>query len=139
MTATLSPGLQQLLREPSYCQLATLMLDGSPQLTEVWVDTDGQHILINTAEGRQKVRNVRRDPRVAVNVFDPTNAWRIAEIRGRVVEVTTEGADELIDQLAAKYLGQERYPFRQPDEIRVTLKIAAEKIHATGLDTAGRQ
>ena len=70
----------------------------------MWVDTDGEHILVNTAEGRQKVKNIRRDPRVAVNVVDPDNAWRLAMVRGRVVEVTTEGADRLIDELAKKYL-----------------------------------
>src|SRR3712207_5066780 len=77
MPETMSSGLVQLLREPAYCQIATLMPDGSPQVTQVWVDTDGEHILVNTAEGRQKERNVRRDPRVAVNVVDPENAWRI--------------------------------------------------------------
>src|SRR5215213_5157651 len=74
MAAPLSPGLQRLLREPSYGEIATVMPDGSPSIAQVWVDTDGEHILINTAEGRQKTRNVRRDPRVAVNVVDPANA-----------------------------------------------------------------
>jgi PPOX class probable F420-dependent enzyme len=134
MAAELSPGFQKLLREVAFCQLATLMPDGSPHLTQVWVDTDGRHILINTAQGRQKVRNVRRDPRVAVNVVDPTNAWRITSVRGRVVEMTTAGADQLIDQLAKKYIGADTYPFRQPGEVRVTLKIAAERINAAGLD-----
>ena len=105
MATTMSPGLLKLLREPAHCQIATLMPDGSPQITQVWVDTDGEHILVNTAEGRQKTRNVQRDQRVAVNVIDPANAWRLASIRGRVVDVTTEGADDLIDQLAHKYLG----------------------------------
>jgi PPOX class probable F420-dependent enzyme len=134
MAAELPPGFQKLLREAAFCQLATLMPDGSPQLTQVWADTDGRYILINTAEGRQKVRNVRRDPRVAVNVVDPANAWRIASVRGRVVEITTEGADRLIDQLAKKYIGADTYPFRQPGEVRVTLKIAADRINAAGLD-----
>ena len=127
MPAAISPRLQKLLQEPAYCQLATLMPDGSPQNTQVWVDTDGKHILINTAQGRQKERNVQRDPRVAVNVVDPTNAWRIAMVRGRVVEITTDGADELIDQLAKKYLNEETYPFRRPEEVRVTLKILPER------------
>ena len=134
--ATVSPGFQKLLREPAYCQLATLMLDGSPQVTQVWVDTDGKHILINTAQGRQKERNVRRDPRVAVNVVDPANAWRIAMVRGRVVDITTEGADRLIDQLAKKYLNEDSYPFRQPEEVRVTMKILPEKINEIGLEEA---
>jgi len=134
MAETLSPGFQKLLREPAHCQIATLMPDGSPQVTQTWVDTDGQYILINTADSRQKVRNVRRDPRVAVNVIDPGNAYRVASVRGRVVEVTTEGADEQIDRLAKKYLGQETYPFRNPSEQRVILKIEPAKINASGLD-----
>ena len=134
MAAALSAGFQKLLREPAYCQLATLMPDGSPQLTQTWVDTDGEHILINTFEGSQKVRNVRRDPRVAVNVVDPTQAWRIANVRGRVVAVTMEDADRHIDQLARKYLGAETYPFRRPDQVRIILKIAAEKVNTIGLD-----
>ena len=136
MAATISPGFQKLLQEPAYCQLATLMPDGSPQNTQVWVDTDGKHILINTAQGRQKERNVQRDPRVAVNVVDPTNAWRIAMVRGRVVEITTDGADELIDQLAKKYLNEETYPFRRPEEVRVTLEILPDKINEIGLEEA---
>ncbi len=136
MPATISPGFQKLLQEPAYCQLATLMPDGSPQVTQVWVDTDGEHILINTAEGRQKERNVRRDPRVAVNVVDPANAWRIAMVRGRVVDVTTAGADQLIDQLAKKYLNEDTYPFRQPEEVRIILKILPEKINEIGLEEA---
>ena len=136
MPATISPGFRKLLQEPAYCQLATLMPDGSPQNTQVWVDTDGEHILINTAQGRQKERNVQRDPRVAVNVVDPTNAWRIGMVRGRVVKVTTVGADQLIDQLAKKYLDEETYPFRRPEEVRVTLKILPDKINEIGLEEA---
>jgi len=126
MPDTISPGFRKLLQEPAYCQLATLMPDGSPQVTQVWVDTDGEHILVNTAQGRQKELNVRRDPRVAVNVVDPTNAWRLAMVRGRVVDVTTAGADQLIDQLAKKYLNEDTYPFRRPEEVRITLKILPE-------------
>lgn len=135
MAAVLTAGMVQLLKEKSYCQLATIMPDGSPQLTETWVDTDGQHILINTAESRQKARNARRDPRVAVQVFDPASDYRIFAVRGRVAEITREGADAMIDQLAKKYLGQDTYPFRQPDEVRVILKILPEKIvMSQGLD-----
>lgn len=78
----LSPGLQKLLGESAFCQVATLMPDGSPQVTQVWVSTDGEHFLVNTYEGAQKLRNMRGDPRVAVNVVDPANAWRLANIRG---------------------------------------------------------
>ena len=134
MAAPLSPGFQTLLHEPASCQIATLMPDGSPQITEVWVDTDGEHILINTSEGRQKVRNVRRDPRVAINVIDRGNPWRLATVRGRVVDITTDGADALIDQLAKKYIGADSYPFRQPGEVRLTLKIAPDKVTETGIE-----
>jgi PPOX class probable F420-dependent enzyme len=125
----ISPGFRKLLEEP-----ATLMPDGSPHITQVWVETDGEHILINTNEGSQKEKNERRDPRVAVNVVDPTNAWRIAMVRGRVVEVTTEGAVEQIDQLAKKYLGQETYPFHRPDRVRTAIKISPEKINEISLE-----
>ena len=134
MPVSMSDGLLKLLNEPVYAQVATLMPDGSPQITQVWIGTDGQHVLVNTAEGRQKTRNVRRDPRVAVNVVDPANAWRLAMIRGRVVDITTDGADNLIDQLAHKYLGVDSYPFRNPAETRVTLKIAPEHISEIGLE-----
>jgi PPOX class probable F420-dependent enzyme len=133
MPQPISPGFRRLLGEPAYCQLATLMPDGSPQITQVWVETDGEHILINTIEGSQKEKNVHRDPRVAVNVVDPTNAWRIAMVRGQVVEVTTEGAVLQIDRLAKKYLDEETYPFHRPDRVRTTLKIAPEKINEIGL------
>jgi PPOX class probable F420-dependent enzyme len=134
MATPISPGFKKLLSEPAFAEVATLMADGSPQITQVWVDTDGEHILINTAENRQKTRNVLRDPRVAVNVVDPNNAWRLASVRGKVVDITTEGSDDLIDRLAKKYLGQDKYPNRRPDEVRVTLKIAPEKVNEVGLD-----
>lgn len=133
-TPELSAGFQKLLREPAFCQIATLMPDGSPQITHTWVDTDGRYILINTADGRQKVRNVRRDPRVAVNVVDPTNGYRIAMVRGRVVDITEEGADDHIDKLAKKYMDVGTYPFRSPEEQRVILKIEVNGVNSTGLD-----
>jgi len=134
MPQAISPGFRKLLREPAFCQLATLMPDGSPQITQVWVETDGEHILINTPEGSQKRRNVRRDPRVAVNVVDPANAWRLAMVRGRVVDVNNEGAVEQIDRLAKKYLNQDTYPFHRPDQVRTTIKIAPDKIKEIGLE-----
>ena len=134
MPEPISAGFEKLLRESAYCQLATLMPDGSPQITQVWVDTDGEHVLVNTAQHRQKTKNVRRDPRVAVNVVDPNNAWRLGEVCGQVVDVTTEGADRLIDELAKKYLDADTYPFRDPSEVRVTLKILPEKTNEVGLE-----
>ena len=132
--AALSAGFQTLLREPAFCQIATLMPDGSPQITQTWVDTDGEYILVNTSESRQKTRNVRRDPRVAVNVVDPGNQWRIASVRGKVVEVTREGAEEHIDKLNMKYRGEPVYPRKNPSDPRVILKIAPERINEVGLD-----
>ena len=134
MAERLSPGLLQLLREPSYGEIATTMPDGSPAIAQVWVDTDGEHILVNTPSKSQKVRNVRRDPRVAVNVFDPNNQWRLGNVRGRVVDITAEGADAEIDKLAKKYRGWDTYPYKDPNNPRVTLKIAPEHVREMGLD-----
>jgi PPOX class probable F420-dependent enzyme len=94
---SLPDGLIALLHQPSLCFLATVMPDGSPQMTETWVDTDGEHVVINTVQGFQKVRNVDRDPRVAVSVSDPANPSRYYAIRGRVVKATTEGGAEHIE------------------------------------------
>jgi PPOX class probable F420-dependent enzyme len=132
--AEISPGLKRLLQEAADGQLATLMPDGSPQLTQVWLDTDGTHVLVNTGAGHQKAKNIERDPRVAINVHDPASAARIATIRGRVVEITATGAEEHIAALATKYLGTDQYPFRRPGEQRIILKIQPEKIYSIGLD-----
>jgi len=134
MMATISTGVRRLLEGPNFAHLATLMPDGSPQVTAVWVDYDGTHILVNTAEGRTKHRNVRRDPRVALDVISQANPYAFAAIRGRVVEITREGAEEHIDSLAKQYLGQDRYPFRQPGERRVILKIEPHSVTAQAVD-----
>jgi PPOX class probable F420-dependent enzyme len=109
--------------------LATLMKDGSPQLTPVWFNTDGTHILINSAVGRVKDRNMRRDGRVAFVILDPKNPYRYVQIRGRVVEITTEGARKHIDILAKKYTGADTYTSGPDNEIRVIYKIYPENIH----------
>ncbi len=134
MPATLSEGVKKLLLAPNFAHLATLMADGSPQVSPVWVDIDGDRILVNTAEGRSKPRNVRRDPRVAVSIHKQDNPYSSAFIRGRVVEITHEGADEMIDRLAKKYLGQDRYPYRQPGEQRVILVIEPEHVGSVMTD-----
>ncbi len=128
MSATLSEGVKKLFREPNYGHMATLMPDGSPQVSPVWVDIDGNRILVNTAEGRVKPRNVRRDARVAISIYNQDNPYSSAFIRGRVVEITHEGADEHIDKLARKYLGQDTYPYRQPGDQRVILVIEPEHV-----------
>jgi len=126
MAAQLPEAAQKLFREPNFAHLATIMPDGSPQVTPVWVDIDEKFILVNTAEGRQKPRNIRRDPRVAIDVASRDDPYRMVTVRGRVVEVTGEGADDHIDKMAKKYLGQDKYPFRAPGERRVILKIEPE-------------
>jgi PPOX class probable F420-dependent enzyme len=117
-----------LFSKRAFAHLATLQRDGSPQVTPVWVDTEGPYVRINTARGRVKDRNLRRDRRVALSVQDPDDPYVYAQIRGRVVEETQEGADEHIDALAQKYLGRDRYPFRQPGERRVIYKILPEHV-----------
>jgi PPOX class probable F420-dependent enzyme len=124
----LSANLQQLLQKRVVCFFATIMPDGSPQVTQTWVDTDGTYILINSVEGHQKVRNVRRDPRVMVSVVDPDHWQSATNIRGRVVEITREGADLHLKKLVERNLGQQEYPYRRPGQVRVLLKIAPEKI-----------
>lgn len=116
----------------NFASVATLMPDGSPQVSVVWIDTDGRHILFNTAKGRLKERNLRRDPRVALSIINSQNPYQEVMIRGRVVEITQDGADAHIDKLAKKYLGVDKYPFRQPGEQRVIIKIAPEKIGTRG-------
>jgi PPOX class probable F420-dependent enzyme len=124
--------LISLLRRPSPCYIATTMPDGSPQLTQTWVDTDGEHILINTVRGFQKVRNIERDPRVAVTVSDPDDPRRYFAIRGHVEVVTAEGGAEHIESLAQKYLGGP-YPWLGGrDQVRLILTISADKIHGLG-------
>jgi PPOX class probable F420-dependent enzyme len=126
----LPPSLLDLLRRPSPCFLATLMPDGAPQVTQTWVDTDGTDVLVNTVEGHQKVGNVRRDPRVALDVADPDDVSSYVEVRGRVVEITTEGAAEHIEQLAQRYLGRSYPWFGGRDQVRVLLRIEADAVRS---------
>jgi len=128
MAAQLPEAAQKLFREPNFAHLATIMPDGSPQVTAVWVDFDGKYILVNTAEGRRKPNNIRRDPRVAIDVIGQQEPYNMATVRGRVVELTYDGADDHIDKMAKKYLGQDKYPFRSPGERRIILKIEPEHV-----------
>jgi PPOX class probable F420-dependent enzyme len=126
----LPDALLDLLRRPSPCFLATLMPDGSPQVTQTWVDTDGSHVLVNTVEGHQKVRNVRRDPRVSLDVADPDDVFRYVEVRGRVVGITTDGAAEHIEALAERYLGRPYPWFGGRDQVRLLLRIEPEAVRS---------
>lgn len=128
----LPPDLVDLLRGRSTCYLATTMPDGSPQLTLTWVDTDGDHVLINTVDGHQKVRNIRRDPRVALTIADPAQPSRYFGVRGRVLEVTEEGAADHIDELAQRYTGKPYQWYGGRDQRRLLLRIEARRIHRMG-------
>lgn len=123
MAVEIPAGFRDLLEKPAFAHLATLMRDGSPQVTPVWVDVHGGYVRVNSAKGRLKDKNMRRDGRVALSIQDPQNAYRYLEIRGKVVEITEAGADAHIDALAKKYLGADTYPFRQAGEQRVIYKI----------------
>ena len=124
--------LVALLREASICFVTTLMPDGSPQITETWVDTDGKYILINTVRGFQKVRNAGRDPRVALAIADASRPSRHFTVRGRVIDLTENGAADHIEQLAQKYLGRPYPWFSGRDQVRMVMTIEADKIRAMG-------
>lgn len=126
----LSDEQKTFFRKPNFGHLATLEPDGSPQVTPVWIDVDDEHILINTARGRKKVRNVERDPRVSVEVVQQDNPYSMLSVKGKVVGITAEGADEHIDAMAKKYLGQDSYPFRKEGEERLIMRIQPEKVIA---------
>jgi len=127
------PGkYRDLFEKKAFAHLATIGADGSPQVTPVWVDFDGTHLRFNTAKGRVKDKNLRRNPRVALAIQDPDNPYRYMQVQGRVVEVTEHGADAHIDTLAKKYIGQDTYPWRRPGEVRVLYKILPEKVQTLG-------
>jgi PPOX class probable F420-dependent enzyme len=116
----------------AFAHVATLNSDGSPQVTPVWIDFDGTNVLLNTAKGRVKAKNFAREPRVALSIIDPENAYRYLGMQGRVIEMTEAGGDAHIDKMAKKYLGKETYPYRAPDEVRIIVKIAPERVHTNG-------
>ena len=108
------------------------MPDGTPQVTPVWFDFDGTNLIFNSARGRQKDLNVRRDPRVSMTIIDPENPYRYVEVRGRVTDITQEGARDSINKLAKKYLGKNVYP-GPPDEVRVIYRVKPGKSSRDGL------
>jgi PPOX class probable F420-dependent enzyme len=116
----------------AFASLATLMPDGTPQVTPVWFDWDGKNLMFNSARGRQKDKNVRRDSRVTMTIIDPENPYRYVEVRGRVTDITQEGATDHIDKMAKKYLDKDKYPFAQPGEVRVLYTVRPEKVHGMG-------
>ena len=125
---------RDLFDRPVLASVATVMPDGRPQVTPVWCELEGNLVVFNTVRGRQKHRNVRRDPRVTLALFDPDNPYRYIEVRGRVVEITEQGADAHIDKLAKKYLGMDKHPRKPPGEVRIILKVLPERVRTQGLD-----
>ncbi len=123
---------KDLLGKKAFAALATVGQNGAPQVTPVWFDDDGRHIRFNTAKGRVKDKNLRRNPAVALSIQDPDNPYRYVQVKGRVTEVTEEGADAHIDALAKKYIGQDKYPHRQPGEVRVIYKVLPERVQVMG-------
>ena len=128
MTDVLSGPARELLARPILATLATIASDGSPQITPLWIDVDGDDLVINTAQGRAKARNLERSPRVAICVIDPDNPFNVVAVHGTVIEVTTNGADEHIDALAKKYMGVDTYPMRTEGEVRLKIKIRTDRI-----------
>lgn len=129
MAQAIPEKYRDLFDKRAFASLATIMPNGDPQVTPVWCDLEGDLVVINSAKGRQKDRNLRRDPRVALAIIDPENPYRYLELRGKVVEITEQGADAHINKMAKKYLGADKYPYAQPGEVRVMYKIRPE--HAT--------
>lgn len=125
---SLTPEIKKLFEDKNLAFVSTLMKDGSPQITPTWVDIEGDIIVINTAEGRTKQKNLLRNPRIAISIVDRNNPYNMVTIRGKVVEQTTDGADLHIDKMAKKYLGVDKYPFARPGEKRILLKIKSEKV-----------
>jgi PPOX class probable F420-dependent enzyme len=132
MAEKIPEAFKDLFGKVAYANIATVMSDGTPQVTPVWFDYDGNHLRVNSAKGRVKDKNMRRNKNVALAIQDPDNAYRYLAVRGKVDEITEEGADAHIDSLAKKYLGKDKYPFRGPGEVRVIYKIRPEKVSTMG-------
>jgi PPOX class probable F420-dependent enzyme len=124
--------LDLLTQKKAFANLATIMADGSPQVTPVWFDYSNGAIRVNTAKGRVKHRNLKEGSPVALSILDPDNPYRYVQIRGKVTRMTDQGADAHIDSLAKKYLGKDKYPFAQPGEERVMYEITPD--HVQGMD-----
>ena len=132
MAASIPSEYRDLFDKKAFAHLATLMPDGSPQVTPVWCDVDGDYVIVNSAKGRRKDKNMRADGRVAIELSDPDNHYRYLEVRGKVIEGTEEGADAHIDKMANKYMGVDTYPYRQDDEVRVIYRIEPERFSQMG-------
>ena len=131
MDATLEK-YRDIFDKKSFCYVATVGKYGTPQVTPVWCEFDGTHIVFNTARGRVKDSNLTRNPKITLAVSDPDNPYRYVQVKGRVAQITEEGADPHIDKMAKKYIGQDRYPWRRPGEKRMLVKILPERVQGMG-------
>jgi PPOX class probable F420-dependent enzyme len=128
---SLSEKHRKLVTDKNFGHIATINEDGSPQVSPVWIDLDGSHLIVNSERTRRKVRNLMRDPRVAISIMNAANPYQYVEIRGKAVEITEAGGFEGIDRLSAKYTGQEKYQGNAPGDVRVVIRIEPE--HVTGM------
>jgi PPOX class probable F420-dependent enzyme len=132
MAAKLDTRTRELLQAPNFCHVATLRRDGAPHVVPVWVDVDGDRVLMNSAEGRAWPSNLDRDPRTTLTIMNMANSYEYVMIRGHLAEKTTDGAEEHIDFLSEKYLGEPEYPFRQPGDVRVKVYIEPDTVRRHG-------
>jgi PPOX class probable F420-dependent enzyme len=130
--STIEDRSRELLQAKNFCHVGTIRKDGTPHVVPVWVDIEDGDVLLNTAEGRAWIANADRDPRVTLTVQNLENPYEYVTISGRVTERTNEGADEHIDALAKKYLDKDEYPFRQPGEVRVKVRVTPERVNHQG-------
>ena len=133
MSQVIPEKYRDLFQKRAFASLGTLMPDGRPQVTPVWCDFDGEHVIFNTAEGRAKPKYIRAHPRAGIHVTHPEDPYKWVSVAGPA-ELTHEGADEHIDKMAKKYLGADSYPFRKDGEQRVIVKIRPEHVNSSGID-----
>ena len=132
MAIELTDKQRKFLTDKNFAFIGTVRKDGSPQVTPVWVDFDGTHVVFNTEQKRAKVRNLRRNPRVVISILNAENPYEYIQIEGRAVEITDQGGADHIDRMAKKYMGQDRYPWNQPGDVRLIVKVAPEKVTGQG-------
>ena len=131
MPVTLPQSVKTLLSDKAFGHVVTLNSDGKPQVTMVWMDVEGDEVLFNTADGRKKPQNLRQDPRIIVSVQSRSDPQAYAVFHGKA-RVTEAGADDHIDKLAKRFLGADKYPFRQPGEKRLLVRISVDRIGGVG-------
>jgi PPOX class probable F420-dependent enzyme len=126
----LSEKAKKLLDGKNFANVATLMPDGSPQVAPVWVDREGDYVILNSAKSRQRTKNLKRDPRVAITIYDQTNPYSNISIRGKAVEITEKGAEDHIDSMNMKYHGSPKYPYHNSKDPRILIKAQVDRVHA---------